>query len=71
MSATIGRMLRRTSSGNAAAPRGSGTATRAISHPASWSRSICRMVASMSCVSVVHIDCTRTGASPPMDVPPT
>src|SRR5882762_2653762 len=71
MSATIGRMLRRTTSLSASPARLSGTATRAISQPTSWRRSIWRIVASTSCVSVVHIDCTDTGAPSPIAVPPT
>src|SRR5256885_9565971 len=71
MSATIGRIERRTISFRASPPRLSGTATRAISHPASWRSSIWRIVASTSWVSVVHIDWTATGAPSPIAVPPT
>src|SRR5437867_1006957 len=71
MSATTGRIERRTTSLRASPARLSGTATRAISQPPSWSCSIWRMVASTSCVSVVHIDCTATGAPSPIAVPPT
>src|SRR5206468_5031171 len=71
MSATTGRIERRTISFSASPPRLSGTATRAISHPAACSCSIWRIVASTSCVSVVHIDWTETGAPSPIAVPPT
>src|SRR5437867_3645251 len=71
MSATIGRIERRTISLRASPPRLSGTATRAISQPASCRSSIWRIVASTSCVSVVHIDWTATGAPSPIAVPPT
>src|SRR6267142_1657266 len=71
MSATTGRIERRTISLSASPARLSGTATRAISQPTSCSCSIWRMVASTSCVRVVHIDCTATGAPSPMAVPPT
>src|SRR5512144_3281195 len=42
-----------------------GTATRTIWQPAAVSSAICWRVASTSAVSVVVIDCTDTGASPP------
>src|SRR5882762_4389275 len=71
MSATTGRIERRTTSLRASPARLSGTATRAISQPASWRSSIWRIVASTSCVSVVHIDWTATGAPSPIAVPPT
>src|SRR5439155_23449856 len=71
MSATIGRRLRRTISLSASPARLSGTATRAISQPTSCGGSTWRIVASTSCVSVVHMDCTETGAPSPIAVPPT
>src|SRR3954463_2367103 len=71
MSATSGRVERRTRSFSASPARLSGTATRAISQPASWSCSIWRSVAGRSCVRVVHIDCTAIGAPSPIAVPPT
>src|SRR5438552_7696218 len=71
MSATTGRMLRRTTSLSASPARRSGTATRAISQPASWRRSIWRIVASTSWVSVVHMDWTAIGAPSPIGTPPT
>src|SRR5439155_2196410 len=71
MSATTGRIDRRTISFRASPPRLSGTATRAISQPASCRSSIWRIVASTSWVSVVHIDWTATGAPSPIAVPPT
>ena len=42
-----------------------GTATRTMSQPAAVSSAICCSVALTSAVSVVVIDCTDTGASPP------
>src|SRR6266536_3480737 len=48
-----------------------GTATRTISQPAATSEAICWSVALTSAVLVVHIDCTRTGASPPTSTHPT
>src|SRR5438445_269730 len=71
MSATTGRIERRTTSFRASPARLSGTATRAISQPASCRSSIWRIVASTSWVRVVHIDCTATGAPSPIAVPPT
>src|SRR3981081_2438475 len=71
MSATIGGLLRRTILFSASPARLSGTATRAISQPTSWRRSIWRIVASTSWVRVAHIDCTETGAPSPIAVPPT
>ena len=51
--------------GNASASSCDGTATRTMSQPAAVSSAICCNVASTSAVSVVVIDCTETGASPP------
>src|SRR5512144_2831973 len=48
-----------------------GTATRTIWQPAAVSSAICWRVASTSAVSVVVIDCTVTGASPPTATDPT
>src|SRR5438128_10200600 len=48
-----------------------GTATRTISHPAATRAAICWSVALTSAVFVVHIDWTRTGASPPTSTQPT
>src|SRR3954451_1746652 len=48
-----------------------GTAQRIRSPPASATARICRRVASTSAVSVFVIDCTTTGAPPPIGTPPT
>ncbi len=48
-----------------------GTAQRTRSAPASAMARIWRMVASRSAVSVLVIDCTATGAPPPIFTPPT
>ena len=48
-----------------------GTAQRTRSPPASAIAWICFMVASKSAVSVFVIDCTATGAPPPIFTPPT
>ena len=58
-------------SGSALASSFFGTATRTISHPADASAAICAVVASTSCVFVRVIDCTTTGAPPPIATPPT
>src|SRR3954470_13868868 len=71
MSAITGRGDPATMAGNASASARPGTATRTTSHPASASRPIWPSVASTSCVSVSVIDCTTTGAPPPMGTPPT
>ena len=57
--------------GSASASSWLGTATRTIWQPDAVSSAICCSVALMSVVSVVHIDCTDTGASPPTSTPPT
>ena len=49
----------------------SGTAQRTISPPTSASSEIWRRVAATSRVSVLVIDCTATGASPPIGTAPT
>ena len=49
----------------------SGTATRTMSQPDAVSSAICCSVALTSEVSVVVIDCTETGASPPTPTLPT
>src|ERR1043166_4941855 len=66
MSATIGTSVRLRISYIAAAASSSGTAIRTISQPASTISSICRNVPSTSVVSVFVIDCTITGAPPPI-----
>ena len=48
-----------------------GTATRTMSQPVAVSSAICWRVALMSAVSVVVIDCTLIGASPPTAILPT
>src|SRR4051812_4626822 len=48
-----------------------GTAQRTRSPPASAMAWICFMVASKSAVSVLAMDCTATGAPPPIFTPPT
>ena len=48
-----------------------GTAQRTISQPAEASAAICAVVASTSRVGVSVIDCTTTGAPPPIATPPT
>ena len=62
---------RRTIFGSASASSIFGTATRTISQPADASAAICAVVASTSCVFVSVIDCTTTGAPPPIFTPPT
>ena len=56
---------------NASASSQCGTATRTMSTPVATSDAICWSVALMSAVFVVHIDCTRMGASPPISTDPT
>lgn len=57
--------------GSASASSWDGTATRTIWQPAAVSSAICCSVALMSAVTVVVIDCTETGASPPTGTEPT
>src|SRR5512133_2759911 len=57
--------------GSASASSWLGTATRTISQPVAVSSAICCRVALMSAVSVVVIDCTLIGASPPTATLPT
>ena len=71
MSAMTGSGERRTMSGRAAASSFFGTATRTTSQPADASAAICAVVADTSCVFVSVIDCTTTGAPPPMRTSPT
>ena len=66
MSAMTGIGDSRTMSGRAAASSFFGTATRTTSQPADASAAICPVVASTSCVFVSVIDCTTTGAPPPI-----
>ena len=71
MSAITGSGESRTIFGSASASSLFGTATRTISQPAEASAAICAVVASTSCVLVSVIDCTTTGAPPPIWTPPT
>ena len=48
-----------------------GAVTRTISQPASASAIACRTVAATSCVSLVVIDCSRSGCAPPTPTEPT
>src|SRR5262245_12885133 len=75
MSATSGtRMRRRASSariaGRHSASRSEGTVRRTISQPAATRRSICAALPATSRVSVVSIDCTRSGWLPPTPTSP-
>ena len=58
-----------------AAPRAAAsgvlTVMRTSSEPARASSATCRAVAAASAVSVLVIDCTTIGASPPMATSPT
>ena len=67
----IGTGEKRTILPSASASSIFGTATRTISQPALASAAICAVVAGTSCVFVVVIDCTTTGAPPPIWTPPT
>ena len=66
MSAMIGTGEKRTIFESASASSVFGTATRTISQPALASAAICAVVAATSCVFVVVIDWTTTGAPPPI-----
>ncbi len=57
--------------GSASASSVDGHATRTMSQPAAVSSAICWSVVFTSEVSVVVIDCTETGASPPTSTLPT
>src|SRR5262245_4632252 len=57
--------------GSASASSWLGTATRTIWQPDAVSSAICCRVALMSAVTVVVMDCTDTGASPPTGTLPT
>ena len=65
MSAITGICDLRAIAGSASASSCDGTATRTIWQPAAVSSAICCRVALTSAVSVVVMDCTETGASPP------
>jgi hypothetical protein len=71
MSATIGTRDSRTMVGRAAVDSTSGQETRTMSAPASSSWRIWSMVAAASAVSVLVIDWTVIGASPPTGTFPT
>ena len=71
MSATTGIRDFAAIAGRASASSWLGTATRTMSQPAAVSWAICWSVALMSAVRVVVIDCTETGASPPIATAPT
>ena len=71
MSATIGSFEAFTIVGRAAVDSSSGQETRTISAPASSKARIWAMVAAASEVSVLVIDCTVIGASPPTGTAPT
>src|SRR5437763_17066302 len=71
MSATIGTSTWRTMSFNASADSWSGHETRTISAPARSSACTCSTVALTSLVTVLVIDCTVIGASPPTGTLPT
>ncbi len=71
MSAMTGICDLRAISGSASASSWLGHATRTMSQPAAVSSAICCSVVLTSDVSVVVIDCTETGASPPTSTVPT
>src|SRR5580692_10631657 len=71
MSATIGTPAALTIAGNAAVDASSGHETRTMSAPASSSARTWAMVAAASAVSVLVIDWTLIGASPPTSTEPT
>src|SRR3954471_13753539 len=71
MSAMTGIWLCLAISGSASASSWDGQATRTMSQPAAVSSAICCSVALTSGVSVVVIDCTEIGASPPTATEPT
>src|SRR6185312_14358760 len=71
MSATIGTLAALVMAGMAAVDSTSGQETRTMSAPASSSWRTWSMVAAASAVSVLVIDCTLIGASPPTSTEPT
>src|SRR4029077_9698032 len=71
MSAITGIWLCDAISGSASASSCDGHATRTMSQPDAVSSAICCSVVLTSAVSVVHIDCTEIGASPPTSTLPT
>src|SRR3712207_25995 len=71
MSAITGSCDLAAIAGRASASSWLGQATRMMSHPAAVSSAICCSFALTSAVSVVVIDCTEIGASPPTRTLPT
>src|SRR5687768_14453223 len=71
MSAITGICDFRAIAGSASASSWLGHATRTMSQPEAVSSAICCRVALTSAVSVVVIDCTEMGASPPTITLPT
>src|SRR3954463_3500669 len=71
MSAITGICDLRAICGRASASSWLGQATRTMSQPEAVSSAICCRVVLTSDVSVVVIDCTETGASPPTSTLPT
>src|SRR6476620_10114119 len=71
MSATTGTVDLAAIATSASASSQCGTATRTMSTPVATSEAICCRVALMSAVLVVVIDCTETGASPPIATRPS
>jgi hypothetical protein len=71
MSATSGTVAALAIALNAAVESSSGHETRTMSAPASSNCRTCSIVALASAVSVLVIDCTVIGASPPTSTRPT
>ena len=71
MSATIGTSTAFFSASISATAAMSGTAVRMISHPAAANALACATFPAMSCAGTLSIDCTVTGAPPPIFSPPT
>src|SRR5258708_2791858 len=71
MSATMGTRQALTIVFSALVDSSSGQETRTMSAPASSMRLTCAMVALASEVSVLVMDCTEMGASPPTSTEPT
>ena len=69
--ATPASSIRCLISGTARAATSTLTVTRTSSDPASANSMHCCAVAAASAVSVIVIDCTATGAPPPIVSPPT
>ena len=71
MSATIGTGEEAHTSRKPSSAAAVGTETRTRSQPACASARTCSRVAAASAVGVQVMDCTATGAPPPMRTPPT